>query len=62
MSASLVKINDNPSSADLMEYIMDSASDVQSLSTDCADGSIAYTANLQYVYLLKNGVWVQAGE
>lgn len=62
MSASIVKINDKPNNADLIEYIMDSISDIYTLPTDCADGSIAYTANLQFVYLLKNGVWVQAGE
>jgi hypothetical protein len=62
MSISIVKINDKPNSADLMEYIMDSVSDVYSLPTDCADGSIAYTANLKYIYILKNGAWTQAGE
>ena len=42
MSYSVVKINDEPNSPLLKEYILDSASDVATLPTDVADGSSAY--------------------
>ena len=62
MSISIVKMNGKPADATLTEYIIDSISDVASLPTNVADGSMAYTADLAYIYLLKNGTWVSAGE
>ena len=60
MSYSIVKLNGEPNSPNLMEIIIDSASDVSSLPTNIADGSIAYVSNYSKVYTLKSGVWVEA--
>lgn len=61
MSYSVVKINDEPNSPLLKEYILDSASDVATLPTDVADGSYAYIKDLSKIYLFKSGAWVEAG-
>jgi len=61
MSHAIVKVNDKPNSALYTEYVIDSTSDVSSLPTNVADGSIAYTANLAHIYILKSGTWVEVG-
>ena len=60
MSFSVVKINGDPNSPDLKEFIMDSSTDASSLPTDVADGSVAYTSDLSKVYVFKSGTWVEA--
>ena len=60
LSISVVKVNDKPASVDYKELIMDSSSDVSSLPTNVADGSVAYTADLSSIYIFKNGTWVSA--
>ena len=61
MSHVIVKVNDKPNNALYTEFIIDSASDVSSLPVDVADGSVAYTANLANIYILKSGTWVEVG-
>ena len=61
MSYSIVKVNDKPASTELIEYILDSASDVSNLPTNVADGSSAYIKDLSKIYLLKDGTWTEAG-
>lgn len=62
MSYSLVKVNGKPVSTNHVEIIIDSSSDVSSLPTDVADGSMAYTSDLTSVYLFKSGTWVPRGD
>lgn len=61
MSISVVKRNDKPNLISLTEFIIDSPSDVNSLPTTVADGSVAYTADLSAIYILKSGRWVENG-
>lgn len=61
MSIGLIRVNGEPNSPDLKEYIMDSVSDVSSLPTDCADGSVAYTKDFSSFYTFFNGTWTEAG-
>lgn len=61
MSVSVVKINNEPNSPLFKELVMDSTSDVSSLPTDVADGSIAYIKDLSHIYICKDGVWGEAG-
>lgn len=42
------------------EYLIDSPEDIGLLKGTCAPGSIAYTANMQYVAMMDNhGNWVR---
>ena len=59
MSCSIVKVNGEPNSTLLMEYIMDSEADVSSLPVNVADGSISYTKDLSCIYVHKGGSWVK---
>lgn len=59
MGYSVVKINGMPTSTQLVEYIIDSESDISSLPTGVADGSTAYTKDLSKIYLFKNGSWTE---
>lgn len=61
MSYSIVRVNDQPNSTQLMEYIIDSASDVSALPTNVADGSSAYIKDLSKIYLFKDGTWTEVG-
>lgn len=61
MSYSVVKTNDKPDSSLLKEYILDTASDVEDLPIDVADGSSAYVKDLSKIYLLMSGTWVEVG-
>lgn len=61
MSYSVVKTNDKPDSPLLKEYILDTASDVEDLPIDVADGSSAYVKDLSKIYLFKSGTWVEVG-
>lgn len=60
MSCSIVKVNGEPNSTLLMEYIMDSEADVSSLPVNVADGSFSYTKDLSCIYVFKGGSWVKA--
>lgn len=62
MSFSIVKIYDKPVSTQYTEIIMDDSSDVSSLPTNVADGSVAYTADLSSIYLFKSGTWTSTGD
>ena len=63
MSVHIVKINEQPNSADYVEYMIDSASDVSSLPTNVAPGSFASTTNMLNIYRLSNAkVWTKVGE
>ena len=45
------------------EYILDTPDDVASLVTDCAPGSIAYTADLGHIYILSpSREWVEVSD
>lgn len=62
MSFSVVRINGEPNSDKLKEFIIDSASDVSSLPVvDVADGSVAYIKDLSSVYIFKDGQWAEVG-
>jgi hypothetical protein len=61
MSASVVRVNGQPNSPKLMEYVLDSPSDVSGLSTDVADGSQAWTKDLLHIYIFKGGTWSEGG-
>ncbi len=50
-----------PVDTELTEFIIDSSNDVDSLPTDIADGSSAYTKDLSKIYLLKDGTWTEVG-
>ncbi len=62
MSISIVKQNEAPNSIMLMEYMIDAESEISSLPTNIAPGSIAATADLNAIYRLNNsGTWVKVG-
>lgn len=62
MSFALVRVNGQPNSDKLKEFIIDSESDVSSLpTTDIADGSVAYIKDLSNIYMYKNGSWIEVG-
>lgn len=61
MSYSIVRINDEPNSAQFKELIIDAPADVSTLPTDVADGSRAYTKDLSHIYLFKGGAWTEVG-
>ena len=63
MNLKAIKLNGNPNSADYMEYLIDSPSDISSLPVDIAPGSVAATASYDYIYRLNNNkTWVRVGE
>ena len=37
----------------VLEVLLDSKEDIQTLSTDCSPGSIAYTASMEHVWQLS---------
>lgn len=61
MSYTIVRVNDEPNSAQLKEIIIDASTDVSALPTDVADGSSAYTKDLSHIYLFKGGAWTEVG-
>lgn len=61
LSYSIVKVYGMPVDTELTEFIIDSSNDVDSLPTDIADGSSAYTKDLSKIYLLKDGTWTEVG-